>query len=215
MEYNTQRDHLRLREYGRNVQRMAEYLTTVEDKEKRNSYAKSVVELMKQINPNVKDSQDYDQKVWDDLFIITEFKLDVDSPYEKPEASILTRKPQRMGYNSNEIKYRHFGRTIELLIDQAIALEDKEEQEGAVVTIGKLMKSFYMSWNKDFIEDEQVLKSIKELSNGNLNIDIEKVKEFKLFDMVGREREKDNPHRGGRGRNQGKGKRGNRRRRNN
>lgn len=211
MEYNTERDQLRLREYGRNIQRMAEYLLSVEDMEKRNSYAHTLVELMKQINPNVKDSQDYDQKVWDDLFIMTNFQLEVDSPYDKPEASILTRKPQRMSYNSNEIKYRHFGRTVELLISQAVELEDPKEKEGAVVTIGKLMKSFYIAWNKDFIEDAQVLKSIKELSNNQLDIDIDKVREHKLFDMVGR----DNQPRGRRNQGGGRGKRSNRRRRNN
>lgn len=209
MEYNTERDQLKLREYGRNIQRMAEYLMNVEDKEKRNSYAKTLVELMKQINPNVKDSQDYDQKVWDDLFIMTNFELDVEGPYDKPEASILTRKPQRMSYSSNNIKYRHFGKSVEILIEQAIALEDPEEKEGAVVTIGKLMKSFYQAWNKDFMEDEQVLKSIKELSNNQLNIDIEKVKEYKLFDMVGRDNSRP------RGKRDNRGKRNNQRRRRN
>ncbi len=211
MDYNTERERLNLMEYGRNIQKLAFQLRNVEDKEKRNSYARTLVELMKQINPNVKGSADYDQKVWDDLFIMTNFDLDVDSPYPKPESSILTRKPQRMKYYSNEIKYRHFGRNVEQLINSAIELEDQEEKEGAIVSIGRLMKSFYVSWNKDYIEDDQILKIIKELSKNQLDIDMEKVKEFKLFDMSKR----DNDYSGHRGRkNQNRNKRNKRRRSN-
>ncbi|MFT4738106.1 MAG: hypothetical protein ACI8QD_001867 [Cyclobacteriaceae bacterium] len=184
MEYNTERDHLKLREYGRNVQRMVSYIKTVEDREKRNSYAITLVELMKQINPNLKDSQEYEQKVWDDLFIVSEFELDIDSPYPKPDAAILDRKPDRVKYNFNKIKYRHYGRSLEILIEQAINLEDPAEKQGAVITIGKLMKSFYNTWNRENIEDEQVLKNIKQLSDNQLDIDIETVKDLNLFDMA-------------------------------
>ena len=183
MDYNTSRDHLKLREYGRNVQRMVTYIKSLDDREKRNSYAVSLVEMMKQINPNLKDSQEYEQKVWDDLFIISDFELDIDSPFPKPDATILDRKPDRVRYNFNNIKFRHYGRGIEMLIEQAINLEDPEEKESAIITIGKLMKSFYATWNKDNIEDEQVLKNIRAMSDHQLDIDIEKVKEFRLFDM--------------------------------
>ena len=188
MEYNTQRDHLLLREYGRNIQRMVSYLLTVEDKEKRNGYAAALVHLMTSINPNVKDSPEYEQKVWDDLFIISNFELDVDGPYPKPDANILERKPDRVRYQFNKIKFRHYGRSIEILIEQAIELEDPLEKESAVITIGKLMKSFYQTWNKEMIEDEQVLKNIRNMSGQQLDIDIEKVKELKLFDMARRDK---------------------------
>lgn len=217
MEYNTERENLQLREYGRNVEKMANFIMTVEDREKRSSFAKTLVELMKQINPNVKGSADYDQKVWDDLYIMTNFELDVESPYDKPEVTILSRKPRRMMYNSNEIKYKHFGRNVEQLIDQAIKLEDPEEKEAAVVTIGKLMKSFYQAWNNDYIEEPQVVKIIKELSQGQLDIDLEKVKEHKLFDMNLSKRDSDTSSSRSRGKNQNRGKRSsnNRRRRSN
>ena len=217
MDYNTSRDPIKLREYGRNVQRMVSYLKGVEDKEKRNSYATTLIELMKQINPNLKDSQEYEQKIWDDLFIISEFDLDIDSPYPKPDASLLDRKPDRVGYSHNNIKYRHYGRSIEILIDQAMKLEDPAEIEGAVITIGKLMKSFYNTWNKESIEDEQVLKNIKSMSNGKLDIDIETVKELRLFDMA-KPAHDANRHRHRNTNNRNKGKRPNNqrgRRRNN
>lgn len=189
LEYNTQRPHLTLREYGRNVQNLVQHIKNTEDKEKRNKYAALLVELMKMINPEFsKDASEYAQKVWDDLFIISEFDLDVESPFPIPASTILERKPDRMRYQSNEIKFRHYGRNIEILINNAIALEDPKEQEGAIIAIGKLMKSFYLTWNRDNIEDEQVLKNIKQLSKDQLDIDIEKVKTYGLFDSDKRER---------------------------
>lgn len=184
MEYNTQRAHLKLREYGRNVQNLVAHIKTEEDKEKRNTMVGTLVELMKQVNPNLnKDTDEYDQKIWDDVYIISEFDIDVDSPFPKPEPSLLDKKPERLKYFSNEIKYKHYGRSIELLIEKAINLEDPKEKEGAVIVIGKLMKSFFQTWNKDGIEDELVLKNIKRMSNDQLDIDINNVKEFNLFDL--------------------------------
>jgi len=193
LEYNTQRDSLTLKEYGRNVQNLVKHIRAEEDKEKRNKHAALLVELMKMINPEFnKDAAEYTQKVWDDLFIISNFDLDVESPFPIPEATILDRKPDRMRYQSNEIRYRHYGRNIEILIRDAIALEDPKEKEGAIIVIGKLMKSFYQTWNRDNIEDEQVLKNIKQMSNDQLDIDIEKVKTYGLFDSGRRERSYDN-----------------------
>lgn len=220
LEYNTERTQLTLREYGRNVQNLVAHIKTVDDKEKRNKLAATLVELMKMINPEFsKDAQEYTQKVWDDLFIISKFDLDVESPFPIPEATILDRKPDRMTYQSNEIRYRHYGRNIEILINDAIAMEDPAEKEGAIIAIGKLMKSFYQTWNKDNIEDEQVLKNIKQLSKDQLIIDIEKVKTYGLFDSEKRYSDNNNNNRHhNRNRNNKGGKRNhsnNKRRRNN
>ncbi|MEQ9467563.1 MAG: DUF4290 domain-containing protein [Ekhidna sp.] len=182
LEYNTQRAHLKLREYGRNVQNLVAHLKNIKDKEDRNKKAATLVELMKLINPDLGTDSESDQKVWDDLHIISNFELDIEGPYPKPDASVLDRKPERLKYYSNEIKFRHYGRSVELLIDQAVAMEDPKEKEGAVVAIGRLMKSFFQTWNKESIEDEQILKNIKRMSNDQLDIDIETVKELGLFD---------------------------------
>jgi len=182
LEYNTQRAHLKLREYGRNVQNLVAHLKTIENKEDRNKKAATLVELMKLINPELSKNDETDQKVWDDLYIISNFELDIEGPFPKPDASVLSKKPDRLKYYSNEIKFRHYGRGVELLIEQAIAMEDPKEKEGAVVAIGRLMKGFFQTWNKESIEDEQILKNIKKLSNDQLNIDIETVKELGLFD---------------------------------
>ena len=218
MEYNTERSHLKLREYGRNVQNLVEHLKGIGDKEERNRKAATLVELMKSINPDLnKDSTDYDQKVWDDLYIISNFELDFEGPFEKPKPEILDKKPDRVGYGSNSIRYKHYGRSVEILIDQAVAMEDPKEKEGAVVAIGRLMKSFYQTWNKDVIEDEQVLKNIKQLSNNQLDINIETVKELGLFDSDKKPVSKNYRNNNGGGRRKGNGKRrqgGGKRRRN-
>ncbi|WP_258103739.1 DUF4290 domain-containing protein [Marinoscillum sp. MHG1-6] len=216
LEYNTQREHLTLREYGRNVQNLVKFIKTVDDQEKRNKYAGLLVELMKAVNPEFsKDAAEYTQKVWDDLYIISKFDLEVEGPFPVPESTILDRKPDRVGYQSNNIKFRHYGRNIEILINNAIALEDPNEKEGAIIAIGKLMKSFYQTWNKDSIEDETVLKNIKQLSKDQLDIDIEKVKQYGLFDSE--KRPSDFQNRGNKNRNSGGkgGKRNFKRRRNN
>jgi len=193
LEYNTERNHIKLREYGRNVQNLVAHIKNTEDKEQRDKYASTLVELMKSINPEFsKDASEYTQKVWDDLFIISEFDLDVKSPFPIPESTILDRKPDRVKYQLNRIKFKHYGKNVEQLIKDAIAMEDPAEKEGAVVAIGKLMKSFFQTWNKENIEDEQVLKNIKYLSENQLSIDIEKVKEFNLFDSEKSTRTYDN-----------------------
>lgn len=229
MDYNTQRSHLKLREYGRNVQNLVEHLKTIENKEERNRKAAMLVELMKSINTNLnKDSDEYDQKVWDDLYIISNFELDFEGPFEKPNDEILDKKPQRIGYSSNNIKFKHYGRGVEMLIAQAMEMKDPKEREGAVVAIGRLMKSFFLTWNKDVIEDELVLKNIKQLSNNELDIDINTVKELGLFDSDrkpssrnyrnnnnkgGGQRRNQGGKGGGQRRNQGGGKGGNQNRR--
>ncbi len=223
LEYNTQRSYLKLREYGRNVQNLVAHLKTIKDKEDRNKKAATLVELMKLINPDLSKNDETDQKVWDDLHIISNFELDIEGPFPKPDPSVLDRKPERLKYYSNEIKYRHYGRGVELLIDQAIAMEDPKEREGAIVAIGRLMKGFFQTWNKEAIEDELILKNIKRMSNDKLDINIETVKELGLFDSDKKQysNRRNNNNKGRRNnqggknrRNNNQGGRGNNRRRN-
>lgn len=223
LEYNTQRDHLNLREYGRNVQNLVAHLKTIKDKEERSKKAATLVELMKLINPDLnKDSSESDQKIWDDLHIISGFDLEIEGPFPTPDKEVLSKKPDRLKYYSNEIRYRHYGRSVELLIEQAIAMEDPKEREGAIVAIGRLMKGFYQTWNKDSIEDEQILKNIKQMSGDKLDIDINTVKELGLFDSDKKSSGRRYSNKGGGHRNNkggGKGRRnqggrGNNRRRN-
>jgi len=186
--YNTQRSALILKEYGRNMQMLVEHIKTFDDKEKRSESAHTLIELMKLINPNINNVQESSQKIWDDLYIMSDFDLDIDSPYPMPEREILNKKPDRMSYKTTEIKYKHYGRNIQLLIKKAMELEDEEDKEAAVIHIGRLMKSFQNTWNRDNVEDTTILKNIENMSNKILTIDIEKVRAENLFDSMVKER---------------------------
>lgn len=181
-DYNTIKPTLILREYGRNIQKLVDYVSTIENREKRTQYAYTLIELMKQINPAMKEGPEYAQKLWDDLYIMSEFNLDVDSPYPMPEKDLLGKKPKRLDYHQNEAKFKHYGRNIELLIEKAATMQTEEEKEAAIIYIGKLMKGFYNNWNKEIIDDAIIIRDIKTLSNKNLDIDVKKVKENNLFD---------------------------------
>lgn len=192
MDYNTSQPPLILREYGRNVQKLVKYLKTIEDKEKRTAYAHTLIDLMRQITPSFKETQETTQKLWDDLFIMADFDLDIESPYPVPEPEVLTKKPKRLDYLSNRIKYKHYGRNIELLVKEAAAKEDPQEREDAIIYIGKLMKSFYSTWNKEVIDDSVILENIKTISGGELDIDLDKVREDNLFERLYKNKKRTN-----------------------
>lgn len=213
MEYNTERPPLILKEYGRNVQLLTEHIMSISDHDKRSKYAATLIDLMKQVNPSLRDTNETLQQVWDDLYIISGFKLDVDSPFPIPEVSELGKKPGKVPYHKNRIMYKHYGKNIELLIEKAILLEDPEEIESAIVHIGKLMKSFHIAWNKEVIDDEVILDNIKTISGGKLTFDIEKVKDLGLFDSARNSsysQKRNNSRSGGSHRNSGQGGKSNR-----
>ena len=184
MEYNTSQSAIILKEYGRNIQKIVNHLKTIDDKEKRTQMAHVLVELMRQIAPAGKDTAETTQKLWDDMFIMADFDLDVDSPYPVPDKDVLTKKPERMPYNSNRIRYRHYGQNIELLVKEALKKDDPKEREEAIIYMGKLMKSFYASWNNETIDDAVILENIKQISGGKLDINLDKVKEDNLFEKL-------------------------------
>ncbi len=181
-DYNTSRSGVILKEYGRNVQKLAEHIMTVEDRDKRTRYATTLIELMRQLNPSVRENNETTQKLWDDLFIMTNFGLDVDAPYPKPEVDILTKKPERLSYNTDPVKYKHYGKNIEKMIGKAIATEDEEERKAGIILVGKLMKGFYQTWNKEGVDDDVIVKNLKEMSGGKLDISLDEVRKHNLFD---------------------------------
>jgi len=212
-DYNTGRKPLRLKEYGRNVQKLIDYIKTIDDKEKRSKSAHTLTNLMRQIVPGPKDLQENPQKIWDDMYIVSDFDLDIEGPYPMPEREILAKKPDPMKYHTYKVKYKHYGHNVQLLIKEAIKMEDEEKQQNAIIYIGKLIKTFNMTWNNDLIDDEIILAIISELSNNQLklNVEEEKIKENVLFSPLYKEKSKGKPKRN-QGKNQGKNQ--NRRRRN-
>ncbi|MFO7824388.1 MAG: DUF4290 domain-containing protein [Cyclobacterium sp.] len=169
-----------LKEYGKNIQKLVDYVKTVTDQDKRTEYAFALVELMKQLNPQLKSESD--QKLWDDMYIMSDFELEVNGPFPMPPKELLGKKPKPVGYPEGEVKFKHYGRNIEKLIEKAIEIEDDEEQETALIYIGQLMRSFHSTWNRENFDDAIILDDIKTLSKGKLHIDLDKVKENGLFE---------------------------------
>jgi hypothetical protein len=216
-EYNTQRPPIILKEYGRNVQKLVEYIRNEPSREKRTEMAYTLIELIKQLTPSLKEQPENPQRLWDDLYIIADFNLDIDSPYPKPERDILFKKPKRMDYPQSPIQFKHYGKNIERLVQEAVKIEDPQEREDAIIYLGKLMKTFYSNWNKETLDDSVILKDIERMSGGKLTINIDKVREDNLFEKLYKERKKAKPQQNG-ARQQGgshrqfKGKGGQRRR---
>ena len=198
-EYNTVRPHIILKEYGRNVQKLVEYIRNEPSKEKRTELAYTLLELIKQLTPSLKDQPDNPQRMWDDLFIIADFNLDINSPYPTPEREILFKKPMRVAYPQSDIRFKHYGKNIEKLVKEALKIEGEQERQDAIIYLGKLMKTFYSNWNKETLDDSVILKDIQMMSGGALNMTLEKVREDNLFEKLYREQKKSKPHQNGGG----------------
>lgn len=171
MEYNTSNEKIAIKEYGRNIQKMVNYLLTIEDREKRSKLSHTVVKVMSQVNPQEKDSQEYWHKLWDHLHIIAGFQLDIDAPYPKPSPDIITRKPDRVPYPKNKIKFRPYGINAERLVEKAIQFEEGPQKEAFISDIANLLKRQYVSWNRDSVDDEVIAQHLSELSNNELKLD--------------------------------------------
>lgn len=170
-DYNTTRSDLILAEYGRNVQNMVKYIIDLPTKEERNKYAQAVIDLMGFLNPHLRDVADFKHKLWDHLHIISDYKIDVDSPYPKPTPEAALVKPAHIGYPQQKIRYKHYGRTVEKLIEKTIEEENPERKASMVQGIANFMKMAYVQWNKDNVSDEVIFKNLRELSDGNLELD--------------------------------------------
>jgi len=170
LEYNSQRSHLIIPEYGRHLQKLIDQATAIEDKAERNKAAKYIISVMGSLNPHLRDVPDFQHKLWDQLFIMSDFNLDVDSPYPIPSKDILTQKPDRLKYPQNFPKYRFYGNNIKYMIDVANSWEESDLKNALVLVIANHMKKCYLSWNKDTVSDEVIFEHLLELSDGKLNL---------------------------------------------
>lgn len=170
MDYNTSRNKLVIAEYGRNVQKMVEYAITLEDREKRNELAKYIVRIMTQMHVSSGSYGDYTHKIWDHLFIISGFKLDVDSPYPMPDKEKIESKPRVIEYSDGRIRHRTYGRNIEKIIDKAIELEPGEEKDALIRLIANNLKKAFLLWNSASVDDQQILKDLERMSGGKLTV---------------------------------------------
>lgn len=193
-EYNTQRPDIILKEYGRNVQKLVEFIRNEPNKDKRTEYAYTLLELIRQLTPSLKDQPDNPQRLWDDLFIIADFNLDVNSPYPTPEREILFKKPMKVEYPQSQVRFKHYGKNIEKLVKEALKIESEQDRQDAIIYLGKLMKTFYGAWNKETLDDSVILKDIQGMSGGALNMTLDKVREDNLFEKLYKEQRKTKPH---------------------
>jgi hypothetical protein len=170
-DYNSTRSKLILSEYGRNVQNMVKYIVALPTKEERNRYAQVVIDLMGFLNPHLRDVADFKHKLWDHLHIISDFQIDVDSPYPKPTADAIHIKPEPLRYPHQRIRYKHYGKTIELMIEKAKSIDDPDRKRHMVAAIANFMKMAYVQWNKDSVTDESILSDLYNLSGGQLKLE--------------------------------------------
>lgn len=170
LQYNTKRKPLIIPEYGRHIQLMIEQAKEKTDAEERNKLAKAIIGVMGNLNPHLRDVPDFQHKLWDQLFIMSGFDFDVDSPFEKPQKEVLETKPEKLAYPQNHPKYRFYGNNIKNMIDVAVNWEEGELKDVLVFTIANHMKKCFLSWNKDTVEDVVILAHLDELSNGKLKV---------------------------------------------
>ncbi|MEO7444029.1 MAG: DUF4290 domain-containing protein [Ferruginibacter sp.] len=168
MEYNTTRNHLIMKEYGRHIQKMVEYLLTLEDKEDRQKNAYAVIELMGFLNPHLKNVEDFRHKLWDHLFLISDFKLDVESPYPIPTRETLKARPERLPYPKTKPRFNHLGKNIQFVIDKALVEENPEKKQGFANSIAYYMKLTYSNWHKELVHDDAIQQELSNMTNGEL-----------------------------------------------
>lgn len=170
MEYNTERTPLIIPEYGRHIQKLIQQAIEIPDREQRNNTAKALIAVMGNLNPHLRDVPDFQHKLWDQLFIMSDFKLDVDSPFERPTRDSVKAKPQRLNYPQRFPKYRFYGNNILRMIAVCNSWEESELKEALKFSIANHMKKCFLNWNKETVEDAVIFEHLKELSDGKINL---------------------------------------------
>ncbi|TYP99182.1 uncharacterized protein DUF4290 [Tenacibaculum adriaticum] len=170
LEYNSERPLLIIPEYGRHIQKLVDHCMSLETKEERNTMAQAIIDVMGNLQPHLRDVPDFKHKLWDQLYIMSDFKLDADSPYEIPSKEELQEKPERLAYPKSASKYRFYGNNIQTMIDVALTWEEGEMKDALVYTIANHMKKCFLNWNKDTVDDSVILEHLYELSNGKIDI---------------------------------------------
>ena len=173
MEYNTQRKKMELPEYGRSVQNMVDHALTIEDREERQRCANTIVNIMGGMFPHLRDVPDFKYKLWDHLAVMSDFKLDIDYPFEVVKKEELEMKPERLAYSNGAIRYRHYGHILEGLIKKAVEVEDEAERKALIRLLAIQMKKSLNNWNKDGMEDQKIVDDLREYSQGAIDLQVE------------------------------------------
>lgn len=170
LEYNTERGKLLISEYGRIIQRMIEVAVEEPIRERRQTIANDIIKLMGQLNPHLRDVADYKHKLWDHLFVMSDFKLDVDSPYPMPSAESIKSKPEPLGYPQSKIRFRFYGKIVPKIIERVAEFEEGPMRTAYINAIGSFMKMSSKAWNLEMLNDEEVMAHLENLSQGKISI---------------------------------------------
>ncbi len=165
LKYNTERDQLIISEYGRNIQIMIKHLLEIEDRKKRTEAAHFIVNVMAQMNPQVKESNDYIHKLWDHLYIISDYQLDVDGPFDPPQKDVIVAKPEHVCYQKNNIKHGHYGHYTKELLKEIEKIEEGPKRDALLLAMANQMKRDYLNWNRETVNDLLILDDLYKLSD--------------------------------------------------
>lgn len=186
MQYNTQQKRMPLPEYGRSIQNMVDHALTIENRSERQRCANTIINIMGNMFPHLRDVNDFKHILWDHLAIMADFKLDIDYPYEIVKKENLYARPPRIPYNNNRIRYRHYGKTLELMIRKATELEAGVEKDQLIKLLATQMKKSFLTWNKESVDDRKIFKDLDELSSGKIVLDEEVHKLAESRDILAR-----------------------------
>ncbi len=170
LEYNSERSHLIIPEFGRHLQKLVDHCVSIADKDERQTMANAIISVMGNLQPHLRDVPDFTHKLWDQLFIMSDFKLVVNSPYQQPSRELFDKKPEPLAYPKAVSKYRFYGNNIQIMIDTALTWEEGDLKESLIYTIANHMKKCYLNWNKDTVDDAVIFKHLKELSKGKIDL---------------------------------------------
>jgi hypothetical protein len=181
MKYKVSETPLALREYGRNVQEMINYAKTIEDRDRRSDVAAEIVRIMHALNPAPKDTEDFRRKMWDHLFFMADYELDIDAPYPIPEpGQVLARPKEPLAYYRGRPRYRQYGRGIELMLEKAAEMENPEKKEAYINLIANTMAQFLRNINRYDTPAEVIAEQMQELSKGKIKV---KAEDLEMIDV--------------------------------
>jgi hypothetical protein len=170
-DYNTSRKKLVLPEYGRNIQKMVDYIMAQENKDERNRLAQALINVMGNLNPHLRDIHDFKHKLWDHIAIMSDFKLDIDYPYDIPVAATFQEKPKIVPYPQSEIRYKHYGKILEYMIEYACNMQEGDEKRALIQIIANHMKKSYLTWNREAVDDQVIVNDLYNLSKSRIKLD--------------------------------------------
>jgi hypothetical protein len=195
MEYPTLEGKLIMPEYGRNIQQMVAHALTIEDREERTRCVQTIINIMGNMFPYLRDVNDFKHKLWDHVAIMSDFKLDIDFPYEILQEENLYTRPETIPYKKSRIRYMHYGRTLEEMIEIISKYPEGEEKNELIRLVANQMKKCFLTWNKEVVDDKKIFDDLRELSNGHIDVSPDFLRLVESRDVLNGNNRKNKPRR--------------------